>query len=190
MPLILASTSRYRAELLRRLGIDFTTVAPHVDETVLADEAPRACAIRLAAAKARAVAQDHAGRCVIGSDQVAEFDGAVLGKPGTRERARAQLQRFSGQTVAFHTALCVIDAQAGQQSAIDTTTVTFRPLSQDEIERYLDREQVLDCAGSFRSEGLGISLFERVQSDDPSALIGLPLIATARLLRAAGYELP
>lgn len=189
--LILASTSRYRSELLQRLHLPFTTKRPEVDETALEGETPRALAIRLAQAKAQAVAlREQTGAWVLGSDQVAEASGHALGKPGTREAAMAQLQTMSGSTVQFHTALCLAHADGRFFSAIDTTQVQFRALSTAEIERYVDAEQPLDCAGSFKSEGLGITLFEAIHNQDPTALIGLPLIATARLLRQAGFQLP
>lgn len=187
--LVLGSTSRYRAELLRRLTPQFHQSAPDVAETALPDEAPAALAQRLAQAKARAVALKHPGALVIGSDQVAELDGQILGKPGDTARAAAQLQASSGRDVRFHTALCLLDARRDPpvlHQALDVTDVRFRVLSAAEIERYIAREQPLDCAGSFKSEGLGISLFEYIRNDDPSALIGLPLIALCRLLRAAG----
>ncbi|WP_164972177.1 Maf family nucleotide pyrophosphatase [Luteimonas sp. YGD11-2] len=188
--LILASTSRYRRELLGRLRLPFTTERPEVDETPLPGEAPAALASRLAVAKAREVVRRHPGAWVIGSDQVAGFDGHALGKPGIRDAAIVQLQSTSGSSVQFLTAvaLCRGDALAGE--ALDTTTVTFRCLQRAEIERYVDAEQPLDCAGSFKSEGLGIALFDAIDTRDPTALIGLPLIATARLLRDAGFVLP
>ena len=190
-PLILGSTSRYRAELLARLNVPFDTVAPNVDETPGADEAPRALAQRLALAKARDVAARHPQALVIGSDQVADLHGEPLGKPGTHERATAQLQRMRGQTVIFQTALAVV-CQASGFEQVDTAAVEvrFRDLSDAEIERYLRAEQPYDCAGSAKSEGLGIALLDAIHSDDPTALIGLPLIRTCRMLRAAGLVLP
>lgn len=195
--LVLGSTSRYRAELLRRLTPDFRQLAPDVDETRRDGEAPRALAQRLALAKALAVARRCPGAIVIGSDQVAAFDDRVLGKPGTVENARTQLAACSGRPVEFFTALCVVDARGGKPptieartfEALDITRVVFRTLSTHEIERYVERENPLDCAGSFKSEGLGIALFERIENDDPSALVGLPLIALARLLREAGVAI-
>ena len=187
--LVLGSTSRYRAELLRRLTPRFRQVAPDVDETRGDGEAPRALALRLARAKAQAVARQCPGAIVIGSDQVATFEDRVLGKPGTVENARAQLAACSGRHVDFLTALCVVDARGREPrafEALDVTRVAFRTLTPSEIARYVEREQPLDCAGSFKSEGLGIALFERIENTDPSALIGLPLIALARLLREAG----
>ena len=190
-PVVLGSTSRYRAELLHRLLEAFTQAAPGVDEASLPDEAPSARALRLAIAKAEAVARTHPQALVIGSDQVAELGGQVLDKPGTAERAREQLRASSGRTVHFHTALCVFDARTGERHThVDLTRAVFRELGESEIDRYVTREQPLDCAGSFKCEALGISLFERIETTDPSALIGLPLIALARLLRAAGHAVP
>ena len=189
--LILGSTSRYRAELLRRLIADFEQRAPGTDETALAGEAPATRALRLAIAKAKAVASGLHDVLVIGSDQVAELDGRILDKPGTAEHAHAQLTASSAHEVHFHTALCLVDTRHGRRyTHVDHTRVRFRALSAAEITRYIQREQPLDCAGSFKCEGLGISLFESIDNRDPSALIGLPLIALARLLREAGIELP
>jgi len=189
--IVLGSTSRYRAELLRRLLPDFEQAAPDTDESPLPNEAPAARALRLAIAKADAVARGYADALVIGSDQVAEVDGLILDKPGTSEHARSQLAASSGRTVHFHTAVCLLDIRDGRrQTHIDHTRVRFRVLKPVEIARYVEREQPLDCAGSFKCEGLGISLFEAIDSQDPSALIGLPLIALARLLRTAGLDLP
>ncbi|HEX5306608.1 MAG TPA: nucleoside triphosphate pyrophosphatase [Dyella sp.] len=190
-PVVLGSTSRYRAELLRRLLADFTQAAPGVDEAALAGEAPSERALRLAIAKADAVALAHPHALVIGSDQVAALDGEVLDKPGTPERARQQLRASSGRSVHFHTALCLLDGRtATRHTFVDHTRAVFRALADDEIARYVEREQPLDCAGSFKCEALGISLFECIETTDPSALIGLPLIALARLLRAAGHAIP
>ncbi|MEO6801557.1 MAG: Maf family nucleotide pyrophosphatase [Rhodanobacter sp.] len=189
--IVLASTSSYRAELLRRLLPEFEQTAPHADESALPGEAPAARALRLATAKAEAVAGTCGNALVIGSDQVAEVDGLVLDKPGTSLRARAQLAASSGRRVHFHTALCLLDAHHGRrQTHVDHTQVRFRDLAPAEIARYVEREQPLDCAGSFKCEGLGISLFAAIDSRDPSALIGLPLIALARLLRDAGIPVP
>jgi septum formation protein len=195
MRLVLASTSRYRRELLERLRLPFDVARPDTDETPLAGEAPAALAARLAEAKAAAVARLAPGAWVLGSDQVAELDGAPLGKPGGREAAIAQLAAMSGRTIAFHTGVCLVrDGPAGNGaaplSAADITRVRFRRLERAEIARYVDAEQPFDCAGSFKSEGLGIALFDGIESDDPTALVGLPLIATARLLRQAGFALP
>ena len=189
---VLASTSRYRAELLRRLLADFEQVAPGVEEVVEPGEAPAARAARLARLKARAVAENISDAIVIGSDQVAELDGHVLDKPGSGANARAQLQACSGRAAQFHTAVCVLDTRRGHPIAqeADLTRVVFRTLSPEEITRYVERERPLDCAGGFKAEALGISLFERIESSDPTALIGLPLIALARLLRECGLALP
>ena len=189
--LILGSTSPYRRALLDRFGLPFAVARPDVDETPQPGESPAALAERLAQAKAEAVLA-HAGNdaWVIGSDQVAEFDGTPLGKPGTAERAIAQLTAMSGREVRFLTALCLAGPDGRRLRALDVTTVRFRTLGAEEIARYVDREQPLDCAGSFKSEGLGIALFESIENRDPSALVGLPLIATARLLREAGFALP
>ena len=188
--LILASTSRYRRELLARLRLAFDVAGPETDEAPLPGEAPAALARRLAAAKAAAVARSHGDAWVLGSDQVAELEGAALGKPGGREAALAQLGAMSGRCVAFRTAVCLAHADGRRLDALDTTLVRFRALAGDEIARYVDAEQPFDCAGSFKSEGLGIVLFESIESRDPTALVGLPLIATARLLREAGFALP
>jgi len=190
-PLVLASTSRYRRELLQRLQLPFEVLAPDVDETPLPGEAPVALAARLALAKARAVAQRRPGAVVIGSDQVADLDGQPLGKPGDHGRAVAQLQRMRGRTVVFQTAVAVVCADSAfEQADLAAVRVRFRDLQDREIERYLRAEQPYDCAGSAKSEGLGIALLESIDSDDPTALIGLPLIRTCRMLRAAGAVLP
>lgn len=190
-PLILGSTSRYRRELLQRLGLTFEVVAPEVDETPLLGEAPRALALRLASAKAQAVAAQHPQALVIGSDQVADLAGEPLGKPGSHERAVQQLTRMSGQSVVFHTAVTVACQASGfAQTDLAPVRVRFRPLSPGEIERYLRAEQPYDCAGSAKSEGLGIALLDAIESDDPTALVGLPLIRVCRMLRAAGMVLP
>jgi len=190
-PLVLGSTSRYRRELLSRLRLAFDVAAPDVDETPLPGEAPRALALRLALAKARDVAARHRQAIVIGSDQVADLAGRPLGKPGTHERAVAQLRAMSGQSVVFQTALSVVCVATGfEQTDLAAVEVRFRTLNEGEIERYLRAEQPYDCAGSAKSEGLGIALLEAIHSDDPTALVGLPLIRTARLLRAAGCVLP
>ena len=188
--LILASTSIYRRELLERLRLPFETARPEVDENPRPGESPIALAERLAIAKAGAIAEREPAAFVIGSDQVAELDDRPLGKPGTRDGALAQLGAMSGRAVHFRTAVCVRHGEHAPRLAIDTTTVRFRSLSSAEIERYVDAEQPLDCAGSFKSEGLGITLFDAIETIDPTALIGLPLIATARLLREAGFVLP
>ena len=188
-PLILASTSRYRQELLSRLRLPFEVLAPEIDESALPGEAPPQLALRLALAKARAVAERRPEAVVIGSDQVADLDGEALGKPGTHERAVRQLQRMRGRELQFHTAIAVVRADAGfEQSALSSVTVGFRALDDEEIEHYLRAEQPYDCAGSAKCETLGIALLERIDSDDPTALVGLPLIRTSELLRRAGID--
>lgn len=187
---VLGSTSRYRRELMERLRVPFSVAAPHVDETPLPGEAPKALALRLALAKAKAVAALHPEAVVIGSDQVADWAGQPLGKPGEHERAVAQLRQMRGQTVIFQTALAVVCLATGFEKVdLAEVRVVFRDLSDDEIEAYLRAEQPYDCAGSAKSEGLGIALLESIDNDDPTALIGLPLIRTARLLRQAGVKL-
>jgi septum formation protein len=195
-PVILASTSRYRRELLERLSLPFSCEAPGADETALAGEPPLALAARLARAKARAVAARNPQAWVIGSDQVAaRVDAAqpalVLGKPGTAARCIAQLQECSGCTVQFLSAVAVMHGEkAALFEFVDTTRVKFRRLDQATIDRYVAREKPFDCAGGFKSEGLGITLCESIESIDPSALIGLPLIGLSAILREAGFELP
>jgi septum formation protein len=187
--LVLGSTSRYRRALLERLGLPFVVAASDLDETALPSESPALTALRLAEAKARAVAAHYPDALVIGSDQVADCAGQPIGKPGSRERAVVQLQTLSGKTVVFHTAVAVVDAASGRcRTALVDVASTFRTLSPAEIAAYLDREEPYDCAGSVKSEGLGIALFERIASDDPTALIGLPLIALTRLLREEGVD--
>lgn len=189
-PLILASTSRYRRELLARLRLPFEVVAPEVDETPRADELPSALAMRLALAKAQAVAALHPQAVVIGADQVADLDNEAIGKPGTHERAVAQLRRLRGRRVVFQTALAVVCRADGfERALLAPVTVSFRELSDGEIERYLRLEQPYDCAGSAKCETLGITLLDEILSDDPTALVGLPLIRTAQLLREAGIDL-
>jgi septum formation protein len=189
-PLLLASTSRYRAELLARLHIPFTTESPGVDEAALDGETPVELARRLAYAKAAAVARRHSGRWVIGSDQVAAWGERVLGKPGSRTAAVEQLRLQSGNAVQFHTAVTLITGDGTVHDALDTTIARFRRLSDTEIERYVDAEPAYDCAGSFKCEGLGITLCDAIETSDPTALVGLPLIAVRRLLNAAGYPRP
>ncbi len=187
--LILASTSRYRRELLERLRLPFEVVAPHTDETPLPAETPAALALRLALAKAQAVARLHPGAVVIGSDQVAELDGHALGKPGNHERATAQLRLMRGRRVIFQTGVAVVCADTGYaQALLAPVTVSFRNLSDAEIEHYLRTEQPYDCAGSAKCETLGIALLDAIDSDDPTALVGLPLIRTSRMLREAGLN--
>jgi septum formation protein len=187
--LILASTSAYRRELLERLRIPFEVVSPKVDETPLNGESTLELALRLAKAKAIAVSKDHPNAWVIGSDQVADLCGAAIGKPGNFERALAQLQLMRGQTVTFHTALCLMKGDT-QTTLNVPTEVTFRKLSDESLESYLLAEEPYDCAGSAKSEGLGISLLESIKSDDPTALVGLPLITLTGLLRDAGFFIP
>lgn len=188
-PLLLASTSRYRADLLGRLRLPFSSAAPGVAEAALPGESSESLVRRLALAKAEAVAARNPGAWVIGSDQTAECGGLLLGKPGTPARAADQLLRLSGQRVRFLTAVALV-RDGRRLEALDLTTVQFRELDVATVQRYLAAEDVLDCAGSFKCEGLGISLFEGIESRDPTGLIGLPLIATAALLREAGYRLP
>jgi septum formation protein len=189
--LVLGSTSRYRRELLSRLALPFGVAAPLVDETPEPGETPKALALRLALAKAHAVALEHPEAVVIGSDQVADLSGTPLGKPGTHDRAVQQLRQMRGQTVIFQTAVAVVCAATGfEQVDLAPVQVQFRALGDAEIERYLRAEQPYDCAGSAKSEGLGIALLDAIHSDDPTALIGLPLIRTCRMLRAAGLVLP
>lgn len=188
-PLVLASTSVYRKALLARLGLAFESVAPGVDETALPGESPAATAFRLAEAKARTVAARYARALVLGSDQVADLDGVAIGKPGDHARAREQLARVSGRSVVFHTAVALVNASTGSCRArlVDATT-TFRTLTADAIEQYLRRERPYDCASSVKAEALGIAIVEAIHSDDPTALIGLPLIAVVDLLRGEGVD--
>ena len=187
--LILGSTSRYRRELLQRLRVPFEVVSPEVDETPLPGEQPAAMAQRLALAKARAVASKFAAAVVIGSDQVADLDGEPVGKPGTHERAFEQLRSMSGRSVVFQTAVAVVRGDVGFEGvALVPVTVRFRTLTDAQIEHYLRAEQPYDCAGSAKSEALGIALLDSIESNDPTALIGLPLIQTCALLRQAGID--
>jgi septum formation protein len=188
-PLLLASTSRYRAELLRRLRVPFEVLAPGTDETPLAGEAPPHLAQRLARAKAQAIAAAHPDRWVLGSDQVPAFEDRVFDKPGSREAALAQLLGCSGKSVVFYTAAALVGGGRVLEQ-LDTTVVRFRRLARADVERYLDAEPAYDAAGSFKVEGLGIALFEAVESRDPTALVGLPLIAVRTLLGEAGYSVP
>jgi len=189
--LVLASTSPYRRELLARLQIPFEAVAPDADETALAGETPAATAERLSELKARAVADRFPASLIIGSDQVAHIGEQRFGKPGTRDKAIAQLRAMSGKSIVFHTGLSLLNTSTGRLHRRGIPTeVRFRELSDAEITRYLDREDALNCAGSARSEGLGIALMEYMRGDDPNALIGLPLIALADMLRAEGVALP
>lgn len=190
MQLILASTSKYRAALLERFGRPFTALAPEVDETRLAGERPEALVGRLAEAKAEAIADRVEGPAlIVGSDQVAVLDADVLGKPGTELRAVEQLRRLSGREVRFFTGVCVLEVSSGAREVrVVETPVEFRRLEDAEIADYVRRERPLDCAGAFKSEGLGIALFERIGGDDPTALIGLPLIALRAMLARRGYR--
>lgn len=188
-PLILGSTSRYRRELLARLRLPFDVASPEVDETPLPGEAPRAIALRLALAKARAVAARFPQAVVIGSDQVADLGGQALGKPGDHARATAQLRSMRGQAVVFQTAVAVVCQDSGFEAVdIAPVEVRFRDLTDAEIEAYLQAEQPYDCAGSAKSEGLGIALLASIHNDDPTALVGLPLIRTCRMITAAGIR--
>ncbi|MEA5098828.1 MAG: Maf-like protein [Burkholderiaceae bacterium] len=188
--LILGSSSVYRKELLSRLGLPFDVVVPNIDETPLPGEAPEATALRLAQAKAKAIAAKFPGRLVIGSDQVATLDGRQIGKPGNHENALKQLQAMRGRRVVFHSALCLLDGRHSGAEAVQLenvqTFVTFRNLPDDELDAYLRIEQPYDCAGSARNEALGIAILEKIESDDPTALTGLPLIALTTMLRRAG----
>ena len=187
--LILASTSRYRRTLLGRLGLPFDVVAPEVDETPLPGEEPGPTALRLAEAKARSINAPGASALIIGSDQVANCDGRPVGKPGDRLRAHEMLKALSGRTVVFHTGIALLDSASGRcATALIDVRSTFRRLDDAEIGAYLDREQPYDCAGAVKSEGLGIALFEAIESDDPTALIGLPLIKLTSMLRDAGVH--
>jgi septum formation protein len=190
-PLILASSSRYRADLLKRLGLSFSQASPRTDETQKVGEQPEQLARRLATEKALTIAGEHPGCLVIGSDQVASLNGEPLGKPGSVERARTQLRRCSGQSVVFYTGLSVAGPATDQLfSLTDTFTVHFRELSNAQISRYIEKELPLDCAGSFKMEGLGISLFEKLEGNDPNTLIGLPLIELVTLLNQRGIAIP
>lgn len=186
-PIILASTSPYRRELLARLGLPFAVANPQTDETPLPDESPESLALRLSEAKARAVASEFPDALIIGSDQVATVDGKIYGKPGNHERAVEQLRTLSGKTVNFFTGLCLYNARTGQAEVRGVPTlVGFRQLNDSEIENYLRREPAYNCAGSAKSEGLGIALLAAMQGDDPNALVGLPLIALCDMLRQQG----
>lgn len=185
--LLLASTSPFRRELLARLQLPFTAAAPVADETPRPGEAPAALVARLAEAKARSVLAEAPDALVIGSDQVATLAGRIVGKPGSQARALAQLQQAAGKTVEFYTGLCLLDGASGRrQLAVEPFKVVFRQLSAAQLDRYLQREQPYQCAGAFKAEGLGVALFERLEGDDPSSLIGLPLIRLIRMLEAEG----
>jgi septum formation protein len=187
--LVLASTSRFRKTVLEKLGVPFEVHAPQVDESIHHGETPSALVERLACDKAAAVASHYPNALIIGSDQVAVIDGQIVGKPGNHENAVIQLQRASGKTVTFYTGLCLLNtATTNVQSGVETFDVVFRLLSDQQIENYVREEKPYDSAGSFKSEGLGIALFERLQGDDPNALIGLPLIRLVRMLEAEGFN--
>lgn len=189
--IVLGSTSKYRAELLARLGLPFEAARPDCDETPQQSEKPRDLVLRLAKTKAASLKNDHPQNIIIGSDQVCSLDGQVLGQPGTVERAVEQLRSMRGQSIVFYTGLCVLDAASGERTnTIDETVVVLRDLCDAEIDRYIGAEMPLDCAGSFMVEKLGISLFDRVESNDPTALIGLPLIALCKSLRHFGISVP
>lgn len=191
MQLVLASTSVYRKHLLDKLGIGFKTAAPDTDETALENETPEQLVTRLAEAKARAVADQFPDALIIGSDQVAVLGDRILGKPGSVDNAIAQLRAAAGKQVDFNTGLCLFNNATGQsQTSCETYSVVFRPLTDTQIRRYVEREQPLDCAGSFKSEGLGISLFDKLLGDDPNTLVGLPLIALIRMLEKEGIYIP
>jgi septum formation protein len=190
LPIVLASTSPFRKELLQRIGIDFETAAPDIDESPLPGEAPENLVKRLSEAKARVIGKIRPG-LIIGSDQVASVGDEILGKPGTHENAVAQLRKLSGKLVTFQTGLCLLNSASNQaQVDIIPFRVQFRELDAQQIERYLQADQPYNCAGSFKSEGLGITLFERMEGEDPTALIGLPMIRLTDMLMQAGLVLP
>ncbi|WP_020209692.1 Maf family protein [Gilvimarinus chinensis] len=187
--LVLASGSRYRRELLEKLRHPFKWQAPEVDETPLAGEKPDALALRLAQLKAEALASTHPNSLIIGSDQVASLDGKLCGKPGSKENAFSQLKAASGKSVIFYTGLCLLNTNTGHHhTAVETYKAHFRTLTDGQIEHYLEQDQPFDCAGSFKSEALGIALFERLEGDDPNTLVGLPLIRLTALLYEAGID--
>lgn len=190
-PLILASSSPARRQLLQRLQLPFTVASPAIDETAHPGEAVEDLVLRLSEAKARALAPSYPGHLIIGSDQALCLDGETLGKPGTPERARAQLQRLSGREVTFHTGLCLLNSASGRcQLTREEYVVHFRELDASRIARYVDRDEPWGCAGSFKAEGLGITLFQRFAGRDPSSLVGLPLMALVDFLLAEGQQLP
>lgn len=191
LPLVLGSTSPFRYELLKKLALDFKTAAPDIDETRLPGETPESLVQRLALEKARAVVQYYPQALIIGSDQVACIDDEILGKPGSRENAIMQLQKASGRMVTFQTGLCLLNSASGRHQVLtEPYRVHFRTLSQAQIERYVDHEKPLNCAGSFKSEGMGICLFQRLEGDDPNTLIGLPLIRLIKMLEQEGVQVP
>ena len=191
VPIILASASRYRQQLLARLAIEFEAIAADIDESRRQDECPNDYVLRLAQEKAAKIAQTHPNQLIIGSDQCALIEGEIVGKPGNRQAAIDQLQRASGKEIEFLTGLCVMQLDSQwQQHSVESFSVGFRRLSSDEIERYIDNEQPFDCAGSFKSEGYGVTLCRTMRGDDPTALIGLPLIRLSQMLREFGLKLP
>ncbi|WP_456378658.1 Maf family protein [Thiolapillus sp.] len=191
LELVLGSTSPFRKELLEKLGLPFSTAAPDIDESPLPDEAPHSLVQRLAREKAEAVAQQYPQALIIGSDQVACLDGQILGKPGNRENAIAQLGAMSGKSVRFHTGLCLYNSKSGNTQVLcEDFLVHFRNIGSDQIERYVAAERPFNCAGSFKSEGLGITLFRKLEGDDPNTLIGLPLIRLVDMLAQEGIKLP
>jgi len=191
LPLILGSTSPFRAEILQKLCISFDTAAPDINESPLANESPSELVERLSVCKAKKVAETHPAALIIGSDQVACVDQQILGKPHTHENAIEQLRFLSGKIVSFHTGLCLFNSESGKsQSTVEVFKVHFRALTDDQIERYLRNEQPYNCAGSFKSEALGISLFKKLEGDDPNTLIGLPLIRLVEFLSNEGLQVP
>ena len=191
LPLILGSTSPFRAEILQKLCISFDTAAPDINESPLANESPSELVERLSVCKAKKVAEKHPAALIVGSDQVACVDQQILGKPHTHEKAIEQLRFLSGKIVSFHTGLCLFNSESGNtQSTVEVFKVHFRALTDDQIERYLRNEQPYNCAGSFKSEALGISLFKKLEGDDPNTLIGLPLIRLVEFLSNEGLQVP
>jgi septum formation protein len=191
LPLILGSTSPFRAEILQKLCISFDTAAPDINESPLANESPSELVERLSVCKAKKVAETHPAALIVGSDQVACVDQQILGKPHTHENAIEQLRFLSGKIVSFHTGLCLFNSESGNtQSTVEVFKVYFRALTDDQIERYLRNEQPYNCAGSFKSEALGVSLFKKLEGDDPNTLIGLPLIRLVEFLSNEGLQVP
>jgi len=191
LPLILGSTSPFRAEILQKLCVSFDTAAPDIDESSQANETPTELVERLSISKAKKVAEAHPAALIVGSDQVACVEQQILGKPHTHEKAVEQLRFLSGKIVSFHTGLCLFNSETGNtQSTVEVFKVHFRTLSDDQIERYLQNEQPYNCAGSFKSEALGISLFKKLEGDDPNTLIGLPLIRLVEFLSNEGLQVP
>jgi 7-methyl-GTP pyrophosphatase len=188
-PIILASSSKYRAQLLETIDLSFTPSSPDIDESPTPNESPQALVERLSLAKARALSKTYNNHLIIGSDQVASLNNSIITKPGNHDRAKEQLTACQGNTVCFYTGLCLLNSHTGKhQITTVATEVTFRPLTNQQIENYLNREKPYDCAGSFKCEGLGITLFESINSTDPNALIGLPLIALTSMLKNEGVN--